>query len=135
MSDMLARNIKWYRQQKRMTQQQLADAVGISLMSIRRYEMKGKSNREPKIDILDKIAFTLDTTSDILRGKVSNYEFKDAQTGKPQNLEITEQWIEHKEKEKLDNNFKKANIEGKKKIVDYASDIVENPKYRKDTKE
>lgn len=77
MSDLSARNIKRYRKQKGFTQEQLAEAVGISVMSIRRYETKGKNNREPSANLFDKIAEKLGTTADILRGKISDYDFKD----------------------------------------------------------
>ena len=77
MSDKSARNIKNYRKRKGLTQEELANKVGVSLMSIRRYETKGVQNREPSADLFDKIADVLETTSDVLRGKESDYEFKD----------------------------------------------------------
>lgn len=77
LSDKSARNIKNYRKRKGLTQEELANKVGVSLMSIRRYETKGVQNREPSADLFDKIADVLETTSDVLRGKESDYEFKD----------------------------------------------------------
>lgn len=82
MSDMTARNIKTYRKKLNMTQEQLAKKVGVSVMSIRRYEAKGEKNREPSADLFDKIAQALGITSDILRGKTSAYKFKDITEGK-----------------------------------------------------
>ena len=77
LSDKSARNIKNYRKRKGLTQEELANKVGVSLMSIRRYETKGVQNRQPSADLFDKIADVLETTSDVLRGKESDYEFKD----------------------------------------------------------
>lgn len=77
MSDMSARNIKRYRKNKGLTQEKLAELVNVSQMSIRRYETVGDKNREPSADIFDKIAEALDTTSDILRGKETDYKFRD----------------------------------------------------------
>ena len=50
------KNIKQYRQLKRLTQSQLASAVGVSLPTLQRYEY-GKS--KPTVDILFKIADVL----------------------------------------------------------------------------
>lgn len=70
MSDVTAENIKRYRKEKHITQADLANAVGVSQMSIRRYETKGDKNRVPSADMFDKIAETLGTSADVLRGKV-----------------------------------------------------------------
>lgn len=59
MSEIIAHNIKKFRKELKMTQEQLADKVGISLMSIRRYEANGSSNRNPNSDTLIKIADAL----------------------------------------------------------------------------
>ena len=52
MSDFLAKNLKYYRKLKKLTQAQLAEAVNVSEMSIRRYETLGKGNREPSYNKL-----------------------------------------------------------------------------------
>ena len=88
MSDKSARNIKNYRKRKGLTQEALANKVGVSLMSIRRYETKGVQNREPSADLFDKIADVLGTTSDVLRGKESDYEFKDTVSDMDKNKKI-----------------------------------------------
>lgn len=96
MSDFTAQSIKWHRKNKGMTQAELAAAVGVSLMSIRRYETLGDGNREPSADLFDKIAEQLDTTSDILRGKVVNYDFKDVPQGPVTNAEATKAYFTKK---------------------------------------
>lgn len=70
MSDLTAENIKHYRKKKHITQTDLANAVGVSQMSIRRYETKGSGNREPSADLFDKIAEILGTSANVLRGKI-----------------------------------------------------------------
>ena len=70
LSDLTAENIKHYRKKKHITQTDLADAVGVSQMSIRRYETKGAGNREPSADLFDKIADILGTSANVLRGKI-----------------------------------------------------------------
>lgn len=129
LSDLSARNIKRYRKNKGWTQAELANKAGVSLMSIRRYETKGDKNREPSADIFDKIAEKLDTTSDILRGKVADYEFRDVSDGEVTNLEATKKFFQQKMEKELLSNYNKVNLEGKKKIIEYSSDIAANPKY------
>ena len=133
MSDLSARNIKRYRKNKGWTQAELANKAGVSLMSIRRYETKGDKNREPSADIFDKIAEKLDTTSDILRGKVADYEFRDVSDGEVTNLEATKKFFQQKMEKELLSNYNKVNLEGKKKIIEYSGDIAANPKYIDET--
>lgn len=45
--------IKYRRHEKNLTQKQLADKAGISLMSVQRYE---RNERKPTVEILEKIA-------------------------------------------------------------------------------
>ncbi|WP_105205394.1 helix-turn-helix domain-containing protein [Neobittarella massiliensis] len=54
----LGKHIKKLRASKHMTQAQLSDKAGISVMSLRRYE---NGDRKPSIDILRKIAAALGT--------------------------------------------------------------------------
>lgn len=51
--------LKKIRKEKDMTQRQLADKVGISLMSIQRYE---RDERQPTLEILQKICDALDVS-------------------------------------------------------------------------
>lgn len=133
MSDLSARNIKRYRKYKGFTQAELAEKVKISQMSIRRYETVGKNNREPSADIFDKIAEILGTTADILRGKATDYEFRDVPDGEVANLEITKKFFQQKREQELLSNYNKVNSEGKKKIIEYSGDIAANPKYIDET--
>ena len=51
-----------------LTQQQLADLLGIPISSYQNYERLGKGQREPDYEMLVKIAKTLNTTIDYLLG-------------------------------------------------------------------
>lgn len=64
-------NIRYFRKLKGLTQSELADAVGISLMSVRRYE---GNERIPPEALLAKIAGVLDTDRFRLYGVVSSSE-------------------------------------------------------------
>lgn len=59
----IGKRIKELRKAQQLTQQQLADKVGITYIQIGRYET-GKSNASA--DVLKKIATALDTTTDFL---------------------------------------------------------------------
>lgn len=60
------RNLKEARNAKKLTQEQLADLLNITRLSVARYESGG---REPSIEILCKMADVLDTTTDYLIGR------------------------------------------------------------------
>ena len=62
-------NIKKLRQQKHMTQQQLAERVGISKAMISAYETE---TRYPSYDILIKLAATFGVSTDYLLGLEKN---------------------------------------------------------------
>ena len=51
------------RKQKGMTQQQMADSIGIHLTQVKRYEA---GQAQPSIDVLKKIALSFHTTTDSL---------------------------------------------------------------------
>lgn len=55
----IGEKLKKRRKRQNLTQKQLADKVGISLMSIQRYE---RDQRQPTVEILEKICDALDTS-------------------------------------------------------------------------
>lgn len=61
----MLRNLKLLRQEYRISQQRLADAIGVSQQSINQYE---NHNIEPDISILSKIADYFDTSIDYVVG-------------------------------------------------------------------
>lgn len=120
MSDMTASQIKWHRKRNGMTQAELADKVGVSTMSIRRYEALGENNREPSAELFNKIAYVLGVTTDILLGKVGNYEFT---------IEVKDP----KEQNHL-HTLNQLTDEGKEKVYKYAEDMALIKDYRADGK-
>ncbi len=60
------RNIKAARSAKGMTQEQLADQLNVTRISVARYE---SGDREPSISILEKMADILETSTDYLIGR------------------------------------------------------------------
>lgn len=63
------KNLKAIRTTRNLTQQQMAERLNISVRTYQNYE-QGK--REPSLTLLCKIADILDTTTDILLGRVNS---------------------------------------------------------------
>jgi len=57
MREIIGENIKKFRKNKKLTQQNLADILEISIHAIRKYE---NNSREPKIEMIYSIANALD---------------------------------------------------------------------------
>lgn len=66
---MIADRLSRLRIQKKKTQQDMADAIGISRPAYTAYE---SGNRKPDYEILNKIVDILDTNSDYLLGRTNN---------------------------------------------------------------
>lgn len=60
---MFGKQIRKIRVEKHMTQQKLADAVGLALRSYQCYE---QGTREPSLSMLIALADTLDVSADVL---------------------------------------------------------------------
>ena len=81
-------NLKKLRKAKKLTQQQVADAVGIGAQAYAYYE---KSEREPSQETIFKLADFFDVTLDELLGRSSGQQlFDDARIERPETLEIYE---------------------------------------------
>ena len=122
----IGRNIKTVRKSRGFTQEKLSNKLGVSIMTIRRWE---SGSRIPKFNTVEKIADALGITTDQLINP--SYEFKAPPTGQSNNKEVMKQWIEKKEREKLLKNFGSVSLSGKQKIVEYSELIASHPDYKK----
>lgn len=138
----IGEKIKKARIEKKFTQRELGEKLGVSQAMIGQYE---NEKRKPKLETLKKIATALDVPVALL---YDDYVFKDPYEGMTEEERQREQermqkqlelYINHfddkkikKQFEILSNNFNSVNEDGQQKIVDYSSDIAENPKYKKD---
>lgn len=61
--------LKEIRLRKGLTQAQVAEMIGVHVMNISRWE---NGERDPSTDIVRKLAFVLECTTDELLGVVSN---------------------------------------------------------------
>jgi len=69
---MLKTRLKELRSEKRITQEQLAEAVGLERSSIGKYE--GNQNVVPSVEILNAIADYFNVTTDYLLGRTNLYK-------------------------------------------------------------
>lgn len=111
--DILGKKIKLYRKYKSLTQKQLADKIGVSEITIRRYE---SNQKEPKHNTLIKIAEALD---------ISIKELIDYDDIKTNNLAKLQRYYEQKkwEYENIDNEHNIGN-EGILKGLEIAINIM-----------
>ncbi len=95
----MVKNLKLLRNQNKISQQQLADVIGVTQQSINKYE---NHSVEPDIETLIKIADYFETTIDYLVGRTEN--------GKENANEITS------EEKSMIINFRKLNADEKQII-------------------
>ena len=105
-------NIKSIREKKRISQKQLAAAIGTSQSAIAEYESGQKT---PKLETFSRIAAALDTSVlALLPSEIS----EGATILSPENRELLEAVSD-------------LNDSGRKKVREYAADLGNNPNYRK----
>ena len=105
-------NIKSIREKKRISQKQLAAAIGTSQSAIAEYESGQKT---PKLETFSRIAAALDTSVlSLLPSEIS----EGAAILSPEDRELLEAVSD-------------LNDSGRKKVREYAADLGNNPNYRK----
>ena len=115
----ISNKIKQYRKEKGFTQEQLANAVGVSVMTIRRFEA---GTREPRTLMLEKIANALDVPLiDLYVNKTHNrfQLLNDILAANP-------------EDEELLTAFDMLNSTGKQVAVQRVQELTEIERYTKD---
>lgn len=128
MSDALARNLKHYRKLRKMTQRQLAEAVGISEMSIRRYESTGADNREPLIQTIIKLSKALNVSvQDLISPKIV-ISIKDSDPD-----EIEEEKNNLAFLNRMDFFYSMLNDSGLAKAIEQVELLTKIPEYQKET--
>ena len=108
---MIKDNIKRLRKDRHMTQQQLADAIGVHLVTLQSYEA-GKYI--PKFPVLVKL-------SSVLGVPVGNLD--ESLAGDVVSVDGV--------KYRIDTAYNSLTDEGKEKLADFAEELQNDPKYRK----
>lgn len=119
--DNICSNIKNLRKSKGLTQEQLGKLVGTTGTAIMRYE---KGLRKLDYDKIAKIAEALDVS-------VEQLFSTDADNATIQiNSEYTNTELRETEA-LLINTFRSLNETGQNKVIEYANDLNDNPKFKK----
>lgn len=134
---MIGDTIFLLRKERKLSQEELAEASGLSVMTIRRYE---KNERTPNAANLSKIANALNIPSaflldDIIEPDALNTEIlnmmKDLDLSASETQEYTDaiksqlgDYYSEFIKERLLMNYELLNESGKSKLYDYSTDLV-----------
>lgn len=126
-------NIRRFRKAKGLTQKQLAELINVSTITIQRYEAE---KFKPKTEHLESIAkclgITVDTVIDFDIYKYFDIPFEDIDLNKQAAiLEILSEMY-GKDVMNLVTDYCLLNDLGKRKVAEYARDILSNKKYRKE---
>ena len=122
----LGEKIQSIRKSKNITQEELADKIGVKRSVISKYENNSVSI---SIETLSKIAKVLDVSiqsffeSEIPLETTANF----LKYATENNVELVRKPTFD---ERVMNAFKQVNDNGREKIAEYAEDIASNPKYK-----
>lgn len=126
----IGENIKRERKQKGLTQEELAKKLGVSVMTVRRFETDA---REPKMNMIKKIAAVLNIDYIFLiRTSLNPQIITETSEGieiKEMSKKEAEQLLEQLPQNQLLEAFQSLNEDGQNKVIEYANDIT--PKYKK----
>lgn len=125
----IGERIKVIRKQKNMTQETLANTLGVQRSAISKYE---KGIVSPSWETIEKIAASFEMSIDQLLSDVDMLSYdKEAREKfeRVQNL-----MIEQIPKNKLLSAFDKLNELGQKTAIERVEELSENPKYQKEKK-
>lgn len=114
--------IREQRKYKGLSQEQLAKNIGISVMSVRRYE---SSDRTPTEKVLTAISSALDIDVNWLINGYTLDERRQAMIDYAKNRRV-----EVQSEKQISDGLRLLNAEGKMKIADYIDDLVKSGKYQ-----
>ena len=125
---LVAERIKQLRKEANLTQEELADMLGLKKVSIQKYENGGVTNI--KSETLEKLGKIFNVSPSYIMGW-DRFDNIDTSSIKEdvQILDLIRIHCGYVGIE-LFQIFTKLNEEGKRKVLYYAEDIVENPKYK-----
>lgn len=122
----ISEKIREYRKWKGLTQQQLADAAELSVMSIRRYE---SGEREPTENAVKAIALALEVNPAEIDDRFVIFLGSDV-TVETEDGEFITASMDTREGKML-SSFQALNKLGKDEVIRYADILLETNKYRR----
>lgn len=114
--------LKELRTQSQLTQLELADKIGVNKQTISQYE---RGVRRPDLETLEALSDYFNVSADFMLGKANitmRYVTSD-------DLAILNGFNDTELK--LLNTFRELNQEGREKVLDYISDLIDSGKYKK----
>ena len=115
----LSDNLKYYRTLSGMTVREVTEKTGIPQQTYTGWEL---GNREPRrLDDLDKVAEAFGITKDLLLYSNGSIVKEKSKEKRPEQM-----------RERLLRTYAALNDEARKKIVEYAEDLLSIEKYRKE---
>ena len=121
---MIGDEIKKFRKLKNLTQQELGDLIGLSGVTIMRYE---KDQREPSKDVIQKIANALETTPIKLMGWDEKYNPNGKLSSEVKLIEQIKD-LYGKDSAELLHFYSLLDDQGKEKAYSYIEYLVEQQK-------
>lgn len=127
-------NLRRLRKEKGLTQEQLAQQLGVSSVYIGTYE---KDKRKPKVETIRRFAAALgcsalDLVDESTNSSTSNPVYSFAVNVKNMDdIKAVKNSPTIKRYKELSKLFSELSEEGQQKVIAYASDLAENPKYKK----
>lgn len=95
----IAKNLKYLRKKKNLTQQQFADEMGIKRASVGAYE---ESRADPKYDLLKKIALFYGLTMDELANDIIDDKWKPTPRGNASNVRVLSITVDGEDRENIE---------------------------------
>ena len=123
----LGNTIKNLRVSKKLTQYELAQKANISKNALWNYE---NDKREPRIEVLEKLAFALDVSMNDLLWPTDN----DKSNRVKEFQDIMEKAFGNTSINLLLDTVESLNNNGINKVINYAKDLSEMPKYQKESR-
>lgn len=112
------------RDQRGMTLDEIAKAVGVTKSTIQRYE-KGTISRI-KLPVIESIARVLNVDPNWLIGNT------DVPGSSKVSCPVSGEWTLTYNEQKLIQNYRDLNHEGKEKLLDYSEDLVSGGRYKRE---
>lgn len=110
------KKVKEIRKSKGLSQRELGEKMGITQQTIAQYE---RAIEQPKLTTVRKLAEALDVPIGELVTDWASFSHE----------EIAMDWVAPSKNELL-KHYQKLNTQGKRKVVDYAEDMANIPKYQ-----
>lgn len=130
----VGKTIRQLRENKGLTQEQLADRIDVSIRTIQRFE---RDKHSSNMRTLEKIAVALDVDPLLLLGydvnedEIYSKSFSSLEEAIKDEVEIRKLRNQEPASDRLTHAFEQLNDDGQEKAVERVEELAEVPKYKK----